>query len=133
MSGETDLNSLLEKMQPKLLSGEYVYCTLSSGTLADVLDLNPLATFQEAEGLSVLLEKSQAEMQGMDYSSSFCGITLSVHSALNAVGFTAAVAEKLSASGIPCNIIAANFHDHIFVPVDMAEKAISLLAEDGMQ
>jgi uncharacterized protein len=43
-------------------------------------------------------------------------ITLDVHSALDGVGLTAAVAVALAAEGIPCNMIAAHHHDHVFVP-----------------
>ncbi len=129
MAGETDLDKLLALMQPKLLDGEYVFCTLDDSSLADAVALNPLATYLEEEGLSVLLEKSQAEQAGLQFNSTFRGITLSVHSSLDAVGFTAAVSAKLSANGIPSNVIAAHYHDHVFVPAERAEYALQLLTE----
>lgn len=30
MQGETDLNNLLENISPKLLGGEYVFCTVKT-------------------------------------------------------------------------------------------------------
>lgn len=129
MAGETDLDKLLALMQPKLLEGEYVFCTLSPGTLADAAELHPLATYEEEEGLSLLLEKSQAEQAGLEFNSTFRGITLSVHSSLDAVGFTAAVSAKLSGNGIPSNVIAAHYHDHVFVPAERADYALQLLTE----
>ena len=51
MGGETDLDKLLALMQPKLLDGEYVFCTVPAKSLAEVTALNPLATYQEEEGL----------------------------------------------------------------------------------
>ncbi|MCG8413814.1 MAG: ACT domain-containing protein [Pseudomonadales bacterium] len=129
MAGETDLDKLLALMQPKLLDGEYVFCTLNDASLADAVALRPLATYLEEEGLSVLLEKSQAEQAGLQFNSTFRGITLSVHSSLDAVGFTAAVSTKLSGNGIPSNVIAAHYHDHVFVPAERAEYALQLLTE----
>ena len=77
--------------------------------------------------MSLLLGKARADQAGLEYSGVFKGITLSVHSSLEAVGFTAAVANKLAASGISANVIAAHYHDHVFVPADRAEQALSLL------
>ena len=127
MAGETDLDKLIALMQPKLLERDYVFCTLTEGSQAEAADLQPLATYQEDEGMSLLLEKARADQAGLEYSGVFKGLTLSVHSSLEAVGFTAAVANKLAASGISANVIAAHYHDHVFVPADRAEQALSLL------
>jgi len=91
--------------------------------------LQPISCYQEQEGLSLLLSKSAADSAGLSYSSVFCGITLSVHSSLDAVGFTAAVAKKLARNGISANVIAAHYHDHVFVPADKAKLALALLRE----
>lgn len=129
MSGETDIEKLLSLLQPRLLEGYYVFCTIdkSAGEILDVL--TPLATFREDEGLSLLLLQQQADQAGLSYDSVFRGITLSVHSSLDAVGLTAAVAGKLAAHGISANIIAAHYHDHVFVPAQRADVALQLLTE----
>ena len=57
----------------------------------------------------------------------FAWITLDVHSALDAVGLTAAVAGALAERGIACNVVAGFHHDHLFVPVDRAGDAIDAL------
>ena len=54
-------------------------------------------------------------------------IELTVHSALEGVGLTAAVASALAREGMPCNAVAAFHHDHIFVPSGMAEQALGVL------
>ncbi|WP_175108399.1 ACT domain-containing protein [Pararobbsia alpina] len=41
-------------------------------------------------------------------------ITLTVNSALEAVGLTAALATALGNSGISCNVVAGAYHDYIF-------------------
>ena len=54
-------------------------------------------------------------------------ITLQIHSSLTGVGLTAAVATALKSEDIPCNVLAASFHDHLFVPAEMAEAALEAL------
>ncbi len=50
-----------------------------------------------------------------------------MHSDLQAVGLTAAVATALAEAGISCNVVAAAYHDHLFVPVESASQAIAAL------
>jgi uncharacterized protein len=50
-----------------------------------------------------------------------------VHSDLRAVGLTAAVAIAPAEAGIGCNVVAAAYHDHLFVPVESASPAIAVL------
>ena len=54
-------------------------------------------------------------------------ITLNVHSALDAVGFLAAVVSLLASAGISVNAVSAYHHDHLFVPVARADEAMRLL------
>jgi hypothetical protein len=54
-------------------------------------------------------------------------ITLNVHSALDAVGFLAAVMKALSVRGISTNTVSAYYHDHLFVPSERAEEALAAL------
>ncbi len=58
-------------------------------------------------------------------------ITLTIHSDLEAVGLTAAVAEALTKASISCSVVAAAFHDHIFVQIERAADALTRLA--GLQ
>ena len=128
MSGMTELKELLKSMQPTLLAPEFVFCTVS-GSLADYVSLEPVATFIEAEGLTLVLEKGVAENAQLQFEGAFRQITLTVHSSLEAVGLTAAVSQKLAANGISANVIAAYYHDHIFVQSTKAEMALAALQE----
>jgi len=129
MPGETDLEKMLSALRPVLLDGDFVFCTAVGASLADVAHLNPLATYQEQEGLSLLLQQGQADASTYEYHGVFKGITLSVHSSLGAVGLTAAVASKLAEFDIPANMVAAHYHDHVFVPREKAPKALELLRQ----
>ncbi len=112
-----------------LLDDEYVFCTVTNGSYGDYKELSPLASYREAEGLTLLITRRQADKHGIRYASVFKGITLTVHSGLDAVGLTAAVATTLAERGISANVIAAYHHDHIFVPQDRANDALDALNE----
>jgi len=129
MAGEEDLDKLLVLMQPSLLPGDFVFCTIANLKYGDLAELQPIASYQEAEGLTLVLDKQAADDAGLAYDSVFNCITLMVHSSLNAVGLTAAVSSKLAASGISANVIAAFYHDHVFVPKNKARLALQLLTE----
>ena len=128
MSGITDLETLLREMRPDLRAGEYVYCSVP-GDAPGWLSLKPLGFFREDEGLTLIVEKTEADKAGLSYGPVMRCITLTVHSALEAVGLTAAVAVALTRHGISANVVAAYHHDHIFVPADDAERALAALAE----
>jgi len=125
MTGETDLLKLIKDMQPELNQGEYVYCLVSSKEQAAELD--PLCYFLEKEGVTVILTKEKADAINIPYSTICVWITLTVHSALEAVGLTAAVSKALTEANISCNVVAAFYHDHIFVPVKDSARAMDAL------
>lgn len=128
MSGITDLETLLREMRPDLRPGDYVYCNAPEED-ASWLSLKPLGFFREEEGITLILDKADADKAGLAYGPVMRCITLTVHSALEAVGLTAAVAVALTRHGISANVVAAYHHDHIFVPADDAERALAALAE----
>jgi len=128
MSGEIDLKLLLKNMSPVLNDEEYIFITLP-GSYGDFQHLEPLCSFQEQEGLTLIVPKRIALSNNIQVHDVFTAITLKVHSSLNAVGLTAAVATKLSENGISANVVAAYYHDHIFVNSRDADNAIKSLKE----
>ena len=122
--GETDLNALLRGMRPELLPGEWFFGSVRPGSAVDAA-----ATVREPEGLSVLVDRAEAERLGLDVSSAFRWITLRVHSSLEAVGLTAAVSRVLTEHGISCNVVAGAYHDHLLVPAARADDAMAALAQ----
>ncbi|MEP6895887.1 MAG: ACT domain-containing protein [Chloroflexota bacterium] len=127
MSGETDLQKLLQGMKPELNAGEYVFCVLDSVQRASAL--NPLCMFQEQEAVTVILSRQQADEAALPYSLICAWITLTVHSALEAVGLTSAVSKALADADISCNMVAAYYHDHVFVPIQDAAQAMDVLLQ----
>jgi len=133
-NGIQDLKILLQQMEPQLNPGHYVFVHLAEG--AEIPNIPYLASFREPEGLTLVITQAQADELGFSYAFVASWITLQVHSALEAVGLTAAVAEALSRHQISCNVIAAYYHDHLFVPLKQAKLALRVLqnlsAEAGM-
>lgn len=116
-------------MSPQLMNGEYVFCTFQDAQYGDHLNLEPIASIRESEGLTLVIPRSKADDNNLSYKSIFKGITLSIHSSLDAIGLTAAFSGKLTEHGISANVIAGYYHDHIFVQKDLADVAIDALNE----
>jgi hypothetical protein len=112
-------------MRPHLNAGDYVFCTLDHADAARGLEV--LGSFREAEGLTVIVEREAAQQAGLAFDYVAAWITLDVHSALQAVGLTAAFASALGKAGISCNVIAAYYHDHIFVSREDDDRAMDVL------
>lgn len=125
MPGETNLDKLLKTIKPQLNEGEFVFCVVQD--LSQVSTEKILFFFKETEGLTIVIQKELADSLKLEYSFVAAWITLTVHSALDAVGLTAAFSEALTENGISCNVAAAYYHDHIFVATQDAENAMEVL------
>lgn len=124
MPGETDLTMLLQSMHPSLREGDYVYALWPHGK---PLEGEIEAAVREAEGLTVVLHRGEADRLGLAYDFVASWITLQIHSALEAVGLTAAVSAALTHAGISCNVLAGFHHDHLLVPSADADRALEVL------
>lgn len=125
MSSVVDLGDLCRQMTPRLADGVYVYCTFSDFRLPGGLE--PICTFREAEGLTAIVGRREAEAAALPYVFPCRLVTLTVHSSLDAVGFLARITDRLARAGIACNAVAAFHHDHLFVPEARAEEALQIL------
>lgn len=125
MTGETSLSALLRSMNPELNDGDYVFCNVTDSRRIEGIEV--IGSFREREGLTVILERSQAQQLGLDCDYVMAWITLTVHSSLAAVGLTAAFASALGQAGISCNVVAGFYHDHLFVGKDDAQEAMTTL------
>ncbi|HET6856524.1 MAG TPA: ACT domain-containing protein [Streptomyces sp.] len=124
MSGERELRKLLSGMRPELNPGRYVFTTVAGGVPPG---LSPVVSVREPEGLTLVVRKEEADAAHLPYDYEAGWITLRVHSALEAVGLTAAVSRELAEAGVSCNVVAGFHHDHLFVPHERATGAVALL------
>ncbi|MEW2566782.1 ACT domain-containing protein [Streptomyces sp. NPDC047070] len=124
---ERDLGRLLSGMEPALHPGRYVFTTVPGRTAPP--GLSPVVTVVEDEGLTLVVEQEGADAARLAYDYVAGWITLRIHSALDAVGLTAAVARALAEEGLSCNVVAGFHHDHVFVPHERAAEAVTLLEQ----
>jgi hypothetical protein len=123
VSGETDLDRLLAGLDPVRHEGVYVFATASG----DLPGLNPVLTFTESEGRTVIVRAEEADRAGLASTFPSAWIELRIHSSLAAVGLMAAICTALAEAGISCNAVSAYHHDHLFVPHSRAEDAVDVL------
>jgi hypothetical protein len=125
MSGETNLAKLLKTAKPQHNEGEYVFCHVADAGGFPIDDV--VMFFKESEGVTLIVRKEWADLNHLAYSFVAAWITLTVHSSLEAVGLTAAFSTALAANGISCNVVAAYYHDHIFVDRKDLARAMDFL------
>jgi len=131
MSGETNIEVLLSTLTATLVDGLYVFVTLKDSNVPAALA--PRMMFVEAEGISLIVTRDEAEAAGFDYEFPCRMITLDVHSSLEAVGFIARIATELAKADMGVNPVSGYFHDHLFVPDGREHDALRILqkiAED---
>ena len=127
MSGEKNLTRLLQSLSPSLDPQSYVFCCLKDKSYGAFTELNPIASFKEQEGLTLVLTQTSADQASLAYEGVFSRLELSVYSSLQAVGLTAAVAKALAKEQISANVFAAFYHDYIFVSQSDGERALVVL------
>jgi uncharacterized protein len=127
MAGETDLARMLATLDVVRRPGRFTFVTGEWPALAPVAD----ATISEDEGPTYVVTVEHAESIGAPIEFEAAWLTLTVRSALEAVGLTAAFAGVLAEAGIACNVLAGYHHDHLLVPVDRADEAMTALRALG--
>ena len=125
MSGETHLETLIRSLSAELVEGVFVFVTLPSAQVPD--RLKPRMRFEEAEGTTLIVLRSEAEALSLPYEFESRMITLNIHSSLEAVGFIARIATALAAQGMGVNPVSGFYHDHLFVPLGREAEAMEIL------
>ena len=118
-----DLARLLAEAAPVLHPRPVAVVGLAGFSAPPGLEI--IASFREAEGLTLYCDFEAAAELPVLFKAAW--ITMSVASALDAVGFTAAFASALAQAGIACNVMAGARHDHLFVPWEERDQAMAAL------
>lgn len=131
MGAETDLKTLLENLTPVASKEDYVFVTLPQASVSGELVAVAKGVFKEREGTTLIMPVVEAARFALPFEGRYRCITCEVHSSLDAVGMTAAMSRALGDAGISANVVAAYYHDHIFVPANKVDLAIAVLQALG--
>lgn len=112
--------------KPMLAEEEHGFATIPMGS-GWPSGLVPVATFAEAEGASVIALAELLKGIGIEHEAGWAKITIGADTRLDDVGITARISSALAEKGISANIVAAYHHDHVFVPWDRRDEAMSVL------
>jgi hypothetical protein len=122
VSAELDLAALLRDMKLKMDDGIFVFCAITNDAEIPAA-ITPQFAFREQEGTTLVIRRAEAKRLGLPHQFPSHLITLTVHSAPDAVGFLAAITARLAEAGISVNAVSAFYLDHLFVPEQRAEEA----------
>ena len=148
LSGETDLFIMLRTLKPILHSSCYMFLAVKPEVADQIPRECTQCEFREVEGVTLVIEENvllEQKINSLLCDESVLGknfeqnlyraawIQLEVHSALEAVGLTAAFAKCLGDAKISCNGIAGYYHDHLFVDFEKRFEANRALDDLGRE
>jgi hypothetical protein len=125
----SDLQGMLRGLTPTPDETAYVFASVPNGSQMEQLSAVARGLFVEEEGVTFIVPADRAHAHGLPDEPRFRRIVLNVHSSLEGIGLTASVSAALASAGIPCNMVAAFHHDHVFVPEEMTLCALGILRE----
>ena len=121
MAAVSDLQAMIRGMEPVLAADPYGI------EVSDREVRGAFARIAEAEGMTVIAPVADLTAAGVVVTAQWARISLTLHSALSAVGLTAAFARALADQGISANVVAGYHHDHIFVAWADRDRAMMAL------
>ncbi len=125
VNAEVGLKQLLARLSPQRRPGTYVFVFVARGE--PLPEVEAFASVVEAEGVSLVLARDDADSAGLAYDFLAGWVTLGVPSKVGDIGLTAAVSTALADAGISCNVIAGYHHDHLLVPLERVVEALDVL------
>ena len=131
MPGQTDLKKILESIDPYLVDESFIFMTTDQSLSSISNTLNPIASFMENEGLSLVITQATADKNAITYDSVFSCISLGVHSSLESYGLISTISKELTQNNISTNVFSGYYHDHIFVQSSKAHRALEIISKFG--
>lgn len=123
--GETDLTGMLASLGVHRRDGVFTFVAVTDPPPGLVASAH--AVVRESDSTTLVMPAEVAVDWGLPVVVEMAWLTLTVQSSLEAVGLTAAFSRLLAGADIPCNVLAGHDHDHILVPLDRVEEAITVL------
>ena len=125
MSGITDLQETLNSIKVSCDDIQYGFSSIEDENLIERDKV--LATFHENDRLAIIAPVEYLIFKGVEHEGPYAKLTIDVHTSLELVGLTAVMATALAKEGISANVVAAFYHDHVFVQYQFKDKARQIL------
>jgi hypothetical protein len=124
VTGETDLKKMLSTLSVQRRDDAVTLVSIEGPIeLGNGIE----ALMMESEGTTVVATLDEAGRRGWPIDFEAAWLTVEAHTSLEAVGLTAAMSKVLTERGIPCNVLAGYYHDHLLVPIERADEAVEVL------
>tara|TARA_B100000767_G_scaffold275327_1_gene311740 strand:- start:2436 stop:2783 length:348 start_codon:yes stop_codon:yes gene_type:complete len=114
------------KLNYKLNSEAFVFCSVQKSLFKES---DILLFFREIEGNTYVVSEKIALSKKIYFKETWALISVETTTALNDVGITNHISSILVKHKIPCNMIAAFHHDHLFIPYNLASDALRILCK----
>jgi len=121
------------KLEPKIAEGRFYFAIVDGSQMMALSGLleSVVAVFREDEGLTVVFSEDVkddvSDLSEKEVVGPFALITMTAQTDLNAIGILAKITAALAKERIAVNPFSAYLHDHIFVPHDKKDAALSIL------
>lgn len=127
MSDKTSLQEVLQTLDPVLSPKSYVYVGIADQSLLKVFGYDPFAFYRDAEGITLILRKEDADNNLLKYDGVFCKISFNVEFSSECAGLTAILSSALAKAGIGIKPIHTAFKGHVLVKQEDAHTALEIL------
>jgi hypothetical protein len=119
------LDDVLARLEPALCEDVYVFVSCAT----ELTQCEPFAMVREDGRFSYVVSAAEAERNGLEGEFRSRRLELGLDTELALVGLLARISAELALHGIPVNPIAGARRDHLFVPIERANKALEVLEE----
>ena len=122
-----------KKPLPALCEGEYYFSSINESQLMGIARYlsHVKGVFREEEGITIIFSKEilpqVQQLTEKKIEGPFALLTFKQETSLHGIGATADFAGALARAKIPANVLAAYHHDHVLVPYEKREAALSAL------
>lgn len=128
--GETDLAAMLATLDVARRPGVFAFVEVPGRATPELIDRSHAVVIEEGSRgttTTLVLPVGDADDASLSIDVEMAWLTLTVESSLEAVGLTAAFSAALGEAGVPCNVVAGYRHDHLLVPAEQVDLAITTL------
>lgn len=128
MTKSSDLQEVLQNINPVLSAHTFVYVAVANQSLLKVLGYDPIAFYKEKAGITLVLRKEEADNNFLVYDQEYSMIDLNAPDASNCTGLIAIISSALAKAGISLRPIQTAYSRLIFVHKEDAHTAIEILS-----